>query len=456
MIGMLISSSPYIFVTVLAFAAFGWCTGKVFTDKAGSVDAGFPEILGSGITVNILIYNIIALAGSLFGMKLWISSFLWIVCELAAAVYAVRKSGRGLFKVSCNKAESGMAKADKTDVRSSGWHLVLKSAVIILIVLQVFGTYMYVSEAPEVMIVTQNAVKAADTGRVVTGAPMMSLWAAVSKLLLRNPVIVIFSVSQFVMIPAFYLVSLMLARELSDKKDEQWFMMLCICILNLWGYQSKYMLQYTMLYCWFTGGTFVFYGLLPLMLWILLKKSRVIVLLFSGINGRNDTGPAPDGIRDIKDGTDAINDYYTEEDEDMKNHRIINARTVAIALLIVVIMLVGSVYVMNRKINSLYDATVNLQQQVNEGTRIYEFVPSDSQETVAYILRQADGGLTVIGSGKASYGEELYDLISLYSSEVNAWYLRNDKEEDAGAYNECIKKGLEVRHTYYINVEEKK
>lgn len=455
MIGMLIDSSPYILVTVLAFAASGWCTGKVFTDKAGSADAGIPEILGSGITVNILIYNIIAVAGSLFGMKLWISSFLWIVCELAAAVYAVRRYCRSLFRAGRSKAETGVAKTDKTDVGSSGWHSVLKAAVIILIVLQMFGTYMYVSEAPEVMIMTQDAVKAADTGRVVTGAPMMSLWAAVSKLLLRNPVIVIFSVSQFVMIPSFYLVSLMLARGLSDKKDEQWFMMLCICILNLWGYQSKYMLPYTMLYCWFTGGTFVLSGLLPLMLWIILKKFRVVPQ-FLGNNGRNDTGRVPDGIRDTADGTEVINDYYTEEDEDMKNHRIINARTVAIALLIVVIMLVGSVYVMNRKINSLYDATVNLQQQVNEGTRIYEFVPSDSQETVAYILRQADGGLTVIGSGRASYGEELYDLISLYSSEVNAWYLRSDKEEDAGAYNVCIKKGLEVRHTYYINVEEKK
>ena len=39
---------------------------------------------------------------------------------------------------------------------------------------------------------------------------------------------------------------------------------------------------------------------------------------------------------------------------------------IAIALLVVVIMLFGSVFVMNRKINNLYMTTVNLQEQVEE------------------------------------------------------------------------------------------
>ena len=50
----------------------------------------------------------------------------------------------------------------------------------------------------------------------------------------------------------------------------------------------------------------------------------------------------------------------------MKNHKMINARNLAVALLIVVIMLIGSVYIMNRKINSLYEVTVNLQQEIEE------------------------------------------------------------------------------------------
>ena len=59
-------------------------------------------------------------------------------------------------------------------------------------------------------------------------------------------------------------------------------------------------------------------------------------------------------------------DYYEWEEEDMKNHKIINSRNIAIALLVVVIMLFGSVFVMNRKINNLYMTTVNLQEQVEE------------------------------------------------------------------------------------------
>ena len=59
-------------------------------------------------------------------------------------------------------------------------------------------------------------------------------------------------------------------------------------------------------------------------------------------------------------------DYFKWEEEEMKNHKIINSRNLAIALIIVVILFAGSVFVMNRKINSLYETTVNLQQQVEE------------------------------------------------------------------------------------------
>ena len=50
----------------------------------------------------------------------------------------------------------------------------------------------------------------------------------------------------------------------------------------------------------------------------------------------------------------------------MKNHKIINSRNLAIALILVIILFAGSVFVMNRKINSLYNTTVELQQQVEE------------------------------------------------------------------------------------------
>ncbi len=131
----------------------------------------------------------------------------------------------------------------------------------------------------------------------------------------------------------------LLASRLFEDKGSRVFMLLLVCVLNIFSYQSEPMLKYTLLYAGSGIGALVVHGLLPFVLWILL------------------------GMKDkIGDFSDA--DQW--EEEDMKNHRILNARTLAVALLIVVIMLIGSVYIMNRKINSLYNTTVELQRQVEE------------------------------------------------------------------------------------------
>ncbi len=167
----------------------------------------------------------------------------------------------------------------------------------------------------------------------------------------KRALTVIYTVMPLIMIPAYYCMYLLCADELFDDPALSRFMMLCICILNIWGYQSDALLPVTMLYCWFSWQALVFHGILPFALWYVLRwlKKRP---------QRKET--AADTVLTDED------DYYVWEEEDMKNHKIINARTVAIALLIVVIMLIGSVFIMNRKINSLYEVTVNLQEQVEE------------------------------------------------------------------------------------------
>ncbi|MBQ8970608.1 MAG: hypothetical protein IJ073_04765, partial [Lachnospiraceae bacterium] len=58
------------------------------------------------------------------------------------------------------------------------------------------------------------------------------------------------------------------------------------------------------------------------------------------------------------------------EEWDMK-HKVINTRNLAIAVGVLFIVLVGTVFVLNRKINSLYTATVGLQESLGCGVRFY-------------------------------------------------------------------------------------
>ncbi|MCR4806062.1 MAG: hypothetical protein K5857_00165 [Lachnospiraceae bacterium] len=156
----------------------------------------------------------------------------------------------------------------------------------------------------------------------------------------------VYTVLPLLMIPLYYSVYMGLAKRLFDEDGPAWFMALIICMLNLWGYQSDRLLPFTMLYSWFSIGCIIIHGVLPALLILILDKYKA-------------------GDFEKKETTQE-SDYYMWEEEEMKNHKIINSRNLAIALIIVVIMFIGSVFVMNRKINSLYETTVNLQQQVEE------------------------------------------------------------------------------------------
>ncbi|MBR6486364.1 MAG: hypothetical protein IKT17_06700 [Lachnospiraceae bacterium] len=152
-----------------------------------------------------------------------------------------------------------------------------------------------------------------------------------------------------IMAVVFLGIYLLPACRLFDDNKFRIFMMLCILILALFGYQSDMLLPVTMLGPGFSIPAVIVHGVLPFVLWFLIGKFGIY-------------------IKDVPDSdiSDEENDYYLWEEEYMKDHKFINSRTLAAALLVVVIVMIGSVFVMNRKINSLYETTVNLQQQVNE------------------------------------------------------------------------------------------
>ena len=229
---------------------------------------------------------------------------------------------------------------------------VLALSVILLIALQVAGAVLIADETYANAGALAAASKAFYEKSFVLSAPVMSIWALLSRLCMMQPLAFIFTVTPFVVIPGCYFIYALLARKLFARPENRWFMLLCICLLNLWGYQSEYMAPYTLLVSWYTGTALIVHGLLPFAAYKLADRLRI-----------KDKEPLDDAGAGSGE---AVDDYYKEEEEDMKNHKIINARNLAVALLVVVIMLIGSVYIMNRKINSLYETTVNLQQQVEE------------------------------------------------------------------------------------------
>ena len=227
----------------------------------------------------------------------------------------------------------------------------LALSVIMLVVLQVAAAVLIADEVPVNAEALSRASKAFYERTFIVAAPMMSIWAFLSRLCMMQPLAFIFSVTPFIMIPGYYFIYAMLARKLFVRPSHRWFMLLCICLLNLWGYQSEYMVPYTLLCSWYTGTAFIVHGVLPFAVYKLADKCRI---------------KEPESVSAREGDYEEVDDYYKEEEEDMKNHKIINARNLAAALLVVVIMLIGSVYIMNRKINSLYETTVNLQQEIEE------------------------------------------------------------------------------------------
>lgn len=135
----------------------------------------------------------------------------------------------------------------------------------------------------------------------------------------------------------------------------------------------------------------------------------------------------------------------------MKKHKIINARNLAIALGVVVVMLVSMVFVLNNKINSLHDATANLQRDLDNRCSIYEFTAADGV-SYGYLIKGKDGKLTMIGGGDAQRADDLYDFLKEYGTEITNWYLYDGNENNVGAYLKCTnEKGITSENVYILN-----
>ncbi len=307
-------------------------------------------------------------------------------------------------------------------------------AVFLLIILQIYTTSAYSFHQPNVTRQIYSATLAYETGKLTAQSPIMMLWAGMSIVLCEHPLVVILSYSPFMTLPLFYMVYSLTATMLCKKqKVRQLMLLLFMCILHIFGFQSGYALNLTLLFSYFSGEAFILQGISPLVLWLVLFI-RESMPPGEQINDKNASGTEEDW-----------------EEEDMKKHRIVNARNVGIALVLFVVLAAGAIYILNNKINSLHNATQNLQIAMDEKCSLYEFKPKNDGAVQGYLLKQSDGSLVMIGGGSEENGEELYAFLTKYGANLDQWYLYGDTDKEKGAYEYCVKdKEIPVGKVYYL------
>ena len=135
----------------------------------------------------------------------------------------------------------------------------------------------------------------------------------------------------------------------------------------------------------------------------------------------------------------------------MKKHKIINARNLAIALGLLAVAMLALVFVLNNKINTLHDSTVNLQQALNDRCAVYEFSTAPGKAE-GYLIQGSDGSLTMIGGGAEENAQALYDFLEEHGTNLTAWYLYGTDLEDAGACAICVNHmGVSVGETFILD-----
>lgn len=260
-----------------------------------------------------------------------------------------------------------------------------------------------------------------ETGAISPAAPISGLWGLICRVTGCSVTLLVLHILPLLIIPACYLIYFLLVRAVS--KETAPFALFLICLMQIYGYQSERFLPATLLLSWFSGTALLVHLLLP-------------GLLLAAI------------LRIEKNPERCEITCESEEDEEEMNRKIINVRNLSIAFVLFAILAIGAILVLNRKINSLHDATASLQTAVDGKGDFIEFRGATGDALKGYLLVGAEDGVTVIFGGEERDGEALFALITEYSDHVDSWYLRQDN--DNGAYEYCKVHGIAVDRVYHI------
>lgn len=272
-----------------------------------------------------------------------------------------------------------------------------------------------------------------DTGRVTVADPMMMLIGCIASITGIHPLTVIFALTPAPMIAMYNLCCAAVAGTVCGRREGA-VASVFIPVLAIWGYQSEVLIPVTLLLSWFSTGVYIVYAVMSI--------GAVLAVMY--LRGRP---------KEQAEKVDETDEGYLEE-WDMNRHRIINARNLAIAIGVIAIAVISAVFVLNNKINKLYDATVNLQSDMNSRCSVYEFTP-DSGASAGYLIRESDGTLTFMGGGPAENAQALKEFLEKYGLELKKWYAYGQDEADTGAMRELIRTNeVSVDKTYVIEAKE--
>lgn len=323
--------------------------------------------------------------------------------------------------------------------------------VMILTMLQVVLVIVGQASDPEAFRLIRYSTIVFEKGICTPNTPFMNMWGAMAHFFGIHPARFIFTVLPIVLIPIYYGVYYILARNLFRKNSHSLWCMIIICMLHIFSYSGSETLSINMLSCFYCGWVYTIDGLLPIIAVLVIKyiEMRQHSMKVSCVSLNAKTVNLNGEEMSLEE-----NDDYPEE-WDMKKHPIVNARNLAIALGGVVVLLLILVFMLNRKINTLYDATVNLQSEMNSRCSIYEFCPVEGADPEGYLVVDSQGKLTMVGGGGIDYTDEVYDFIIKYGNTVEDWYVYGDEDADRGAYDGCIiYKDLIIKNVYKIERED--
>lgn len=351
----------------------------------------------------ILLGSAVCLAGSLFGASSDIC-----ICITAFIILLVGITGILVNKRMHPDTDAAAAPFRAADIAGL-------CVIAALAAFQIFMAIRYQNENTEVLRGLGSATMVYETGTLSVSGPVNLFIGALCRVVHVHPLAFVYVMLPAPLILLYYLCYLELIRTVCTSWRDTLIAMTVVSLLNIWGFQSDLLLPVTMLAQWYGFWVFLTHGVL--------NVSAVILICYMQTRTY------------VNVSEDSDTDGYSEE-WDMKKHKIVNARNLAIGLGVVALVLVAAVCVLNNKINSLYAATVNLQDDMNRRCSIYEFTP-DGEETEGYLIRESDGKITFVGGGGAQNSDALRDFLDKYGYVAN-WYVYGTDEDNAGAMYELI------------------
>lgn len=414
-----------IIIFTLAILVISYLLGKYLllsiSDKVELTNRITMKLFAGFVTLWLISFVVFSVS-SFAGLSVVLTLNIWLVCLVL--------KGLSLFMMSRNKPNNKTAtyKLSKTD---KIFHLCLMAMVLIQIMIVMHYQYNQIEASRNIWIAT----KSYESGSLVKAFGMMNFWGALSTLFRVHPLTFIYMVIPAGMLLFYYIGYYEVIMEMShNNRKVSTVGVFIVCLLQIWGFQSQRLIPLTLLFSWFSLGCLVLHSLLP--------------FAFVLINGYIRIHPRVTVNAIESDKLENDEDY--QEEWDMKKHKIINARNLAIALGLLAVMLVAFVFILNNKINTLHDSTVNMQEDLNKRCAVYDF--NSQGASYGYLLKGTDGSLTMIGGGSAKTGDELYNFIEKYGDSLSNWYLYGIDEEDAGGYIYCVnEKGLKVENVYILD-----